>query len=100
MIWSKGKEQQQRRGSLKQAAAGSLDFVSDFSHYLIKWDQPISSTALPAYTQKGLYLDCSGITSGSALLVLSSRQLSDLQASLAVGLQGFTEVVWALHNES
>lgn len=77
MIWSNGKEQQQRR-ALRQAVTGSLDFVSDFSHYLIKWNQPTSSTVLPAYTQKGLRLDSSGITSGCAALVLSSPVLSDL----------------------
>lgn len=56
-----------------------MDFVSAFRHYLIKWDQHISSTALLAYTQKGLCLDCSGITLESALLILSSPVLSDLQ---------------------
>lgn len=62
------KKQQQRRGPLKQAVTSSLDFISDFSNYSIKWDQPISSTALTAYTQKGLHPDCSGFTSGSNFL--------------------------------
>lgn len=99
MAWSKVKEQQQRRGELKQAVRGSLDFVSGFSHYLIKWDQPISSAALAANTQRGLRLDHSGITSGSALLVLSIPVLSDLQPSLTVGLARLTEVVWAQHSK-
>jgi len=76
-----------------------LDFVSDLINYLVEWDQPISSTALPAYTQKGLRLGCSGDFSGPALLVLSSPVLSEFHLSLVAGLIGFTEVVWAWHNE-
>lgn len=48
----KGKRAVRKKGALKQATTGSLSFSSDFSHYLIKWDQPVSSTALPAYIRK------------------------------------------------
>lgn len=97
----KGKRAVRKNGALKRVVTGSLGFISNFSHYLIKWDQPVPSTALPAYIQKGICPDYSGITSGSALYVLSSPVvLSDFQPSWAVRAAGFTGVMRAQPKQS
>lgn len=100
MMWVKGKRAVRKNGALKQVVTGSLGFISDFSHYLIKWDQPITSTALPACIQKVICLDNSGITPGSALSVLSSTVvLSDFQPSLAVRAEKFIGVMRGHQNQ-
>lgn len=100
MMWVKGKRAVRKNGALKRVVTGGLGLISDFSHYLIKWDQLITSTVLSAYIQKGICLDYSGITPGCALSVLSSTVLlSDFQPSLAVRAEKFIGVMRGHQNQ-